>query len=76
MLDLLEHELKADDLVNETMAKAQTLDRDQLSDFFVKMSIMSIGVLRGVHGDQFAIDFLKGAINDKNPIKLTAHLKQ
>lgn len=68
--------MKADDLVNETMAKAQTLDRDQLSQFFVSMAILSVGVLRGTHGDQYANDFLTGAINDTNPIRLSAHLKQ
>jgi len=68
--------MKADDLVNQTMTKAQTLDVDQLDDFFIKMGVLSMATLRGIHGDQFVTDFMTAALNDENPIKIEAHLRQ
>jgi len=68
--------MKADDLVNETMGKAQTLDADQLDPFFTNMAIISVATLRGIHGDQFIADFLTAALSDENPIKIEAHLRQ
>jgi len=68
--------MKANDLANETMAKAQTLDADQLDKFFIEMGILSMAALRGIHGDQFVADYLTAAMNDKNPIRITAHLRQ
>ena len=65
--------MKANDLVNETMAKAQALEPDEVSKFFIEMGILSFGVLRTVQGDQFVIDYLTAAIKDKNPIKISVN---
>ena len=68
--------MKAKDLVNKTMATAQTLDPDELDKYFIEMGILSMAVLRGVHGDQFVTDYLTAALKDKNPITISAHLAQ
>ena len=68
--------MKAKDLVNKTMATAQTLDHDELDKYFIEMGILSLAVLRGVHGDQFVTNYLTAALNDKNPIIISANLVQ
>ncbi len=68
--------MKANDLVNTVMVNAQALDVDQLDEFFIQMGVLSIATLRGIHGDQFVTDYLTAALNDKEKLTITPHLRQ
>lgn len=68
--------MKADELVNKTMTAAQSLESDQIHDYFNEMAILSIGVLRGLHGDKFINDYLTAALNDKKALIIKANKLQ
>jgi hypothetical protein len=63
-------------LANATMESAKKLSENELHDFMVKINILSLATLRGIHGDKFINDFLKAAQCDKNPIRITPHRMQ
>ena len=63
--------MKAKKLIDEVMTKAQTLEGDQLEKFFLLICAMSIGVLRGIHDDEFIDDFLAAA--KKDGLTITPH---
>jgi len=66
--------LKADDLVNKTMEAAQKLNSGEVDKFFIQINVLSLGVLRGVHGDEFIRDFLQSAMDDRKPIRIVPRL--
>lgn len=59
------------DLINTVMTKAQSLEDDELEKFFSTMCAMSVGVLRGMHDDEFIMDFLDAAKAD--PLIITPY---
>ena len=66
--------MKADDLVNKTMEAAQKLNSGEVDKFFIQINVLSLGVLRGVHGDEFIRDFLQSAMDDRKPIRIVPRL--
>lgn len=50
--------------------------KKDLAVFAGSMAALGIALLRGIEGDEFVSGFLKGAIEEKNPLKITPELVQ
>lgn len=68
--------MKANELTSQVLTQMQGLDSDQMADFVNMMTTTLISVMRGINDNEFVSDYLKAALNDKNPPIITAHLRQ
>jgi hypothetical protein len=59
------------ELINQTMEVAQTLTEKELDSFMTLMAITMIAMIRGSKGDEFVNDFLRAALGDEDPMRIT-----
>lgn len=58
-----------DNIIDRIMGDATDFNREDLSDLCCTLIGFSVGVLRGLEGEQFVIDFLTAALNDEEKDK-------
>ncbi len=59
---------KTSNLISRILDDAEELNKKELEEFMIKLNILSLAVMRGLKGNEFARSILVAAIKDKNPI--------